>query len=573
MTRYRIAVDIGGTFTDCIVLDDQGAPRMAKALTTPKDPSQGVLDAVAVAARNLGMDTAGLLSRTIDFVHGSTIGTNTLVQRSGARTGLLTTRGHEDSMIIGRVRQKVAGLPESARIHVAHLHKAEPPLVARSDIKGIHQRVDARGAVLVELDLAAVETAVDQLVADGIEALAVSFLWSFVNPEHERRIKAMVEQRHPQLFLTISSDLISVLGEYERTVSTCLNSYIGPATRLYLERLEARLSGYGYSNPLLIMQLNGGLSTVAAIKEKPILTLDSGPVGGILQSKYFGALNQQGNVICTDVGGTTFDVGLIFNGELQLDPEPVLDQYAYALPKVLVKSIGAGGGSIGWVDDGGMLRVGPRSAGSSPGPAAYGNGGTEMTVTDAHVALGYLSPDFLLGGKVRVDQAAAHAALTKLAQAVQMEPMATAAGIVEISNAQMADLVRKVTVERGLDPRNFALFVYGGAGPVFAAFLAEQVGAKFAYIPADSGVFSALGMLTTDIVLQEEQSLTLSLPLSDEDLARLNLACAALDARVLARFAQVGFEASAARLQRYADMRFGMQVHEMEVSLPLSGSK
>ena len=282
MTQYRIAVDIGGTFTDCIVLDEHGARLMAKALTTPRDPSQGVLDAVAVAARDLGMDTPGLLSRTIDFVHGSTIGTNTLVQRSGARTGLLTTRGHEDSIIIGRVRQKVAGLPESARIHVAHLHKAEPPLVARRDIRGIHQRHDARGAELVALDLAAVEQEVDALVADGIEALAVCFLWAFVNPAHERQVRELVARRHPQLYLTISSDLISVLGEYERTVSTCLNCYIGPATRLYLERLEARLAGHGYANPLLIMQLNGGLSTVAAIKEKPILTLDSGPVGGIL---------------------------------------------------------------------------------------------------------------------------------------------------------------------------------------------------------------------------------------------------------------------------------------------------
>ena len=567
--ELKIAVDIGGTFTDCVMIGATGERLTAKALTTHDDPSRGVIDCLEMAAARLGVDVGMLVTRANLFVHGTTVGTNALAERRGARTGLLMTLGHEQSITIGRARQKVVGLSEREKIHVTHLDKADPPIVAPRDIRGVVERIDRDGRVLVALDLDRVARDVDELVANGVASLAICLLWSFRNPLHELRIRDLVRQRHPGLFVSVSCEVAPRSGEYERSVSTVFNSYIGPVVGDYLLRLEQRLKHLGMNCALLVMQSGGGLCAVDSVLGRPILTVDSGPAGGVLGARYLASLIGEQSVICADVGGTTFDVGLIFDDKVQMDPLPVIGKYAYLAPKVYVKSVGAGGGSIGWVDDGGMLRVGPRSAGSSPGPAAYGNGGTEMTVTDAHVALGYLSPDFLLGGKVRVDQAAAHAALTKLAQAVQMEPMATAAGIVEISNAQMADLVRKVTVERGLDPRNFALFVYGGAGPVFAAFLAEQVGARFAYIPADSGVFSALGMLTTDIVLQEEQSLTLSLPLSDEDLARLNLACAALDARVLARFAQAGFEASAARLQRYADMRFGMQVHEMEVSLPL----
>ena len=569
MKRYRIAVDIGGTFTDCVVLDAEGGRRMAKSLTTPDDASQGVLDAVAVAARDLGLNTSELLSRTVDFVHGSTIGTNTLVQRSGARTGLLATRGHEDSMIIGRVRQKVAGLPESQRIHVAHLHKAEPPLVARKDIRGINERVDARGNVLVRLDHGEIERGVDDLVGGGIEALAVCFLWSFVNPEHERQVKAIVQAKYPQLYLTISSDLIPVLGEYERCVSTCLNSYIGPALQRYLSRLEARLKEHGYVNSLLIMQLNGGLSTVEAIKEKPILTLDSGPVGGILQSKYFGELNGQGNVICTDVGGTTFDVGLIFGGELQLDSEPVIDQYAYALPKVLVKSIGAGGGSIAWIDRGGALRVGPRSAGAVPGPACYGQGGTEPTVTDADVVLGYLNPENALGGRLRLDPTAAHGAIQRVADKLGMDEIEVACGMFGIANAQMADLIRKSTVEKGFDPRDFILLAYGGAGPVHAAFYAADTGVIATFIPAESSVFSAFGMLTTDMLFHAEITLQLRTPVTHEHCVRIERVYQQLEVQVCERFRRSNVDVSQIALNRTVDMRFAMQVHELSVPGPV----
>jgi N-methylhydantoinase A len=563
----RIAVDIGGTFTDCVMLGESGFRLTAKSLTTYDDPSRGVIDCLDMAAKRLGIETSALVSRATAFVHGTTVGTNALTERRGARTGLLMTQGHEETITIGRARQKVIGLSEREKIHVTHLDKATPPIVLPKDIRGVIERVDRDGEVLVALDMDRVARDVDDLVGSGIEALAVCLLWSFKNPGHERQIRDHVRAAHPGLFISISSEVAPRAGEYERSVSTAFNSYIGPLVGDYLVRLENRLKQLGMRCSLLVIQSSGGLSTVDSVLGRPILTVDSGPAGGVLGARFCASLIGEQSVICADVGGTTFDVGLVFEDRVQMDPAPVIGKYAYLVPKVYVKSVGAGGGSIGWIDDGGMLRVGPRSAGSTPGPAAYGNGGTEPTVTDAHVALGYLDPEFLLGGKVKVDKSAAEAALSGLAGRLDMSITEVAAGMIEISNAQMADLVRKVTVERGLDPRNFALFVYGGAGPVFAAFLAAQVGVKLAYIPADSGVFSALGMLTTDILLQEEQSFAVNFPVGEAELADLNECFAKLDEKVRNRFAEAGLGTQSVALRRAVDMRFGMQVHELEVDV------
>lgn len=567
----RIAVDIGGTFTDCVMLSESGERLTAKSLTTYDDPSRGVIDCLDMAAQRLGIDTGTLVARATEFVHGTTVGTNALTERRGARTGMLMTKGHEETITIGRARQKVIGLSEREKTHVTHLEKASPPIVLPEDIRGVLERIDRDGHVIVKLDLDRVAWDVQELVQSGIEALAVCLLWSFKNPQHELQIRDLVRSRHPGLFVSISSEVAPRTGEYERSVSTAFNSYIGPIVGDYLVRLERRLKQLGMQCSLLVVQASGGLCTVDSVLGRPILTVDSGPAGGVLGARFCASLIGEQSVICADVGGTTFDVGLVFEDRVQMDPAPVIGKYAYLVPKVYVKSVGAGGGSIGWQDDGGILRVGPRSAGSSPGPAAYGNGGTEPTVTDAHVALGYLDPEFLLGGKVKLDKQAAEMALQGLAAKVGLSTIEVAAGMIEISNAQMADLVRKVTVERGLDPRNFALFVYGGAGPVFAAFLAAQVGVKLAYIPADSGVFSALGMLTTDIALQEEQSVTLEFPIGTTQLAALNTSFTALDRKVERRFADAGLNHQPIALKRVVDMRFGMQVHELEVEIK-SGS-
>jgi N-methylhydantoinase A len=565
---FRIAVDIGGTFTDCIVLDDHGGRITTKALTTPEDPVEGVVVSVGLAAEALGLEVGGLLRRTVGFVHGTTIGTNTLVQRRGARTGLLMTRGHEQTITIGRVRQKVTGLSEREKIHLTHLHKADPPIVPPEDIRRVTERLDVAGRVIVALDRAETVRLIDELVASGVEALAVCLLWSFVNPAHERWIGDHVRARHPELFVSLSSEVAPILGEYERCVSTVFNSYIGRVVGEYLGRLERRLASLGMQCSLLVMQSNGGVSPVEAVRSRPILTLDSGPAGGVLGGRYLaGALGVR-NFVCADVGGTTFDVGLVFADRVQMDPWPVIDRYAYLMPKIYVKSIGAGGGSVAWVDDGGSLRVGPRSAGSDPGPVAYGRGGTEPTVTDAHLVLGYLDSEFRLGGQVALDRVAAEAALARLGQRLGMSATQLAAAIVEISSAQMADLMRKVTVERGLDPREFAVFAYGGAGPVYAAFLAREIGARTAYVPDASGVFSALGMLTTDLIFEERRSMLCRPPLGDDALAAVNALYAELEHQILARFAREGFEADRVQLERRLDMRFTMQVHELDVEMP-----
>jgi N-methylhydantoinase A len=460
------------------------------------------------------------------------------------------------------------GLSEREKIHLTHLHKAEPPIVQPEDIRPVTERVDVNGQVLVRLDRDETAALIADVVDAGVEALAVCLLWSFVTPAHERWIGEHVREKYPRLYVSLSSEVAPLLGEYERCVSTVFNSYIGPVVGQYLSRLEQRLTSLGMTCSLLVMQSNGGVSSVEAVRSRPILTLDSGPAGGVLGGRYLAGVLGVRNVICTDVGGTTFDVGLVFAERVQMDPRPVIDQYSYLMPKIYVKSIGAGGGSIAWIDDGGSLRVGPRSAGSNPGPVAYGRGGTEPTVTDAHLALGYLDPEFRLGGQVQVDPTAAEAALATLGHRLGMSAIQVASAIMEISSAQMADLMRKVTVERGLDPREFAVFAYGGAGPVYAAFLARETGATIAYVPDDSGVFSALGMLTTDLVFQEERSMLMKPPLDAGGLEAINALYGELERRILERFAREGFPAGRVQLERAVDMRFTMQVHELDVEMP-----
>jgi N-methylhydantoinase A/oxoprolinase/acetone carboxylase beta subunit len=337
---YRIAVDIGGTFTDCVIADAQGSRTVSKALTTPASLEDGVLDALAVGAEQLGTTRAALLTETDLLVHGTTQATNAILTRTGAKTGLLTTKGHEDAIIIGKVYAKVAGLPERDLVRSSRLRKPDP-IVPRRLIRGVTERVDRYGEVIVELQEDEVVDAIDSLVAEGVEAIAVSLLWSFVNDEHERRIKEIVVERAPAVFSTYSHEVAPVLGEYERTATTAVTAYVGPKVVAYLEKLERQLRDEGLGRPLLVMQASGGLTSVADAARRPIVTLDSGPTGGILGCQHLGGLYGEDNVICTDVGGTSFDVGLILDGAVPLDAEPVVAQYTLKLPKVLVHSIGS----------------------------------------------------------------------------------------------------------------------------------------------------------------------------------------------------------------------------------------
>jgi N-methylhydantoinase A len=562
----RIAVDIGGTFTDCVVAEQDGARTVAKALSTPEALEDGVLEAVRQAAEQLGLSLRELLADTDLFVHGTTQATNAMLTRTGARTGLITTRGHEDAIIIGQVYSKVAGLTERDMVHSSRLRKPEP-VIPRQLIRGVSERVDREGEVIVKLQEDDVLAAIDSLLEAGVEAIAVSLLWSFANDRHERRIKSLLSERAPGVFASFSHEVAPVLGEYQRTATTAINAYVGPRVAGYLERLETRLRSEGLAQPLLVMQASGGLTSVLDAASRPIVTLDSGPTGGVLGCQHLGRLYDERNVICTDVGGTSFDVGLILDGEAPLQTEPVVAQYSLQLPKVLIDSIGSGGGSIAWIDDGGLLRVGPQSAGSLPGPACYERGGSEPTVTDADLVLGYLDPDSFLGGRMRLNRELALRELARIGARLGMEPEEAAIGVFRIINAQMADLIRKSTIEQGHDPRECVLVAYGGAGPTHAAFYGGDIGSKAIFVPADSTVFSAEGMLTCDVTHTAELSRSLRAPFTDQDIAAIGAQFEELERRVLAQFEREGAPADAIGLARSLGVRFRQQIHSVEVKV------
>src|SRR5579862_909233 len=563
---YRIAVDIGGTFTDCVVADERGGRAVGKAPTTPGSLQDGVLEAVAVGADRLGLTRPQLLAATDLLVHGTTQATNAMLTRTGARTGLITTRGHEDAIIIGKVHAKVAGLPERDLVHSSRLRKPDP-IVPRALIRGVTERVDRDGEVVVALREEEVVAAIDGLLGAGVEAIAVSLLWSFVNDAHERRIKELLDARADGIFTAFSHEVAPVLGEYERTATTAITAYVGPKVVGYLERLESALRSEGLAHPLLVMQASGGLTSVLDAARRPIVTLDSGPTAGILGCQHLGRLYGEPHVICTDVGGTSFDVGLILRGEVPREVEPVVAQYSLRMPKVLVHSIGSGGGSIAWLDEGGLLRVGPQSAGSRPGPACYGAGGVEPTVTDADLVLGYLDPDAFLGGRMRLDRELALRALAALGGRLGMEPEEVALGVFRIINSQMADLIRKSTIEQGHDPRECVLVAYGGAGPTHAAFYGREIGARSILVLADSTAFSAEGMLTCDITHTAEISRVVGTPFTAESLAGMTARFEALERRVMEQFAAEGAPASDVALRRTLGVRFRQQVHSVEVEV------
>jgi len=563
---FRVGVDIGGTFTDCVIVDAQGARTVAKSLTTHESLPDGVLAALAVGAEQLGYTRTELLAQTELFVHGTTVATNAVLTRTGARTGLITTRGHEDAIIIGKVFAKRAGLPERDLVHSSRLRKPEP-IVPRELIRGVAERVDVDGDVVVAMRDEAAIAAIDSLLEAGVEAVAVSLLWSFLNDAHERRIAALLAERAPGLFVTLSSDLVPVLGEYERTATTAINAYIGPKVVGYLSELERRLREQGLRPARLVMQASGGLTSVADAARRPIFTLDSGPTGGILGCHYLGSIYGEQHIVCTDVGGTSFDVGVIVAGEIPSDPEPVVSQYVLRIPKVSVRSIGAGGGSIAWLDEGGLLRVGPQSAGSRPGPACYGLGGEQATVTDADLVLGYLDPGAFLGGRMELRRDLALAALARLGKALAMEPEEVAVGVFRIINAHMADLIRKSTIEQGHDPRECVLVAYGGAGPTHAVFYGHDIGSKAILVLADSTAFSAEGMLTCDVTHTEQASRLMTTPLAADDLARLGRDFELLERRVLDQFEREDAAAADVSLSRWLSVRYRLQVHSLEVEV------
>ncbi|MCL6593608.1 MAG: hydantoinase/oxoprolinase family protein, partial [Alicyclobacillus sp.] len=424
---YFIATDTGGTFVDLVICDETGEYAFTKVPSTPQDPPAGIVAGIAELAKLTGLELTALLAATQRLFNGTTVTTNAMLEGKGARTGLLITKGFEDTLVIARVLGRTAGLEEDRLLDYRH---TDPPLpvIPREWVRGVTERMDAAGDVVVPLRLDEARQAVQELVQQGIEALAVCLLWSFRNPQHEQQIVRMVRAEFPQLQVVASSELVPILREFERANTTAVNAYLRPIFHRYADGLQRRLHTAGYPHEPLIMQSIGGLAPADEIKETPITTLLSGPVGGVMASVKLGELLGKSHLITTDMGGTSFDVGLVVAGQPLKTPLTLIGRQMVAIPTVDIVTVGAGGGSVAWLNEVGTLQVGPASMGARPGPACYGKGGTIPTVTDADVVLGYIHPDFFLGGRMRIQPDLAAAAIrTYVADPMGMDVVEAAA--------------------------------------------------------------------------------------------------------------------------------------------------
>jgi N-methylhydantoinase A len=567
---YVVAVDVGGTCTDCVVLLDGEAVRFGKALSTPPRFALGVLDSIRVVASDIGIPIETLLAQTRLFLHGSTVVDNAIFTRAGMRTGLITTAGFEDTLIVTRgAYGRWSGQPEEAIKHPVASDRP-PPLVPFARIAGVRERVDYKGAILQPLDEGDVAAAVERLVGrEQVEAIGVCLLWSFRNPTHEMRIREIVRALAPQVHVSISIDVAPVPGEYERTSSTVIDAYVGRVTQGYLDELTQLLAQSGYGGPLLVMQGYGGLVPVAEAAARPVGMIECGPAAGVVGAQFLAGLLGDANVIAADMGGTTFKVGVIQDGRFEYAREPMVDRYHYIAPKIDVQSIGAGGGSIVAVDPRTMRPiVGPASAGARPGPICYGLGGDQPTLTDVAAILGYMDPDTFLGGTIRLDVDRARRIFAdRVAKPLAMDVDQAALGIYRVAVATIADLIRNVTVERGLDPREFALQSFGGSGGLFAGAYAQDLSIRRIIIPNAAAVLCAFGMVAANVL--HDYSVVRPMPMPVEP-AAVNAALGPMEERARRQLATEGFDAERVALEWFVEMRYRRQVHQ--VSTPLQGN-
>lgn len=564
---YYCGVDIGGTFTDCVILDDQGNVTQSKTSTTPEDRSIGFMRSISDSAAKLGLSVDQLLSQTKVFLHGTTVGTNALVQMDGAKTGLITTRGHADALIMMRTAGRSKGLPLEQLLHVSR-HRKPKPLVPRALIKEVTQRMDWAGDVVAPLSEAEARQAITELLEAGVEAIAISFLWGFVNPEHEIAVRKMVEEMAPDVFVTCAHELIGKPGEYERTAGTVINAYIGPAMASYVKRLEQKTAEHGYNRPLLIMQANGGVAAPTEVLKAPLFTIGSGPVGGLTGAAFLAKQLGHRNIIVTDMGGTSFDVGIIADGEPLTSAESVINQYTFFMPSLAIESIGAGGGSILSVHETSKtLRVGPESAQAFPGPACYRRGGERPTVTDANVVLGFYAQDAELSGGLVIDHAAAERALATVAEPLGMTIHEAAAGAKKIVEHHMGGLIRQTSVQRGLDPRDFVIYAYGGAAGLHAAGYAREIGIETVVVPGGNlaSGWSALGVLSSDLMHVYERAALRSAPFDPKEFTTI---FEELEMAARQQLRTDGVDDEHMIFDRSIDMQFSLQIHQVEVPAP-----
>jgi N-methylhydantoinase A len=566
MARYRLGVDTGGTFTDATLIDEStGRVAIAKVPSTPADPALGFLNAVERILRenSVAPGEVGYV------VHGTTVATNAVIEGNVAPTGFLTTDGFRDMLEIGRqIRPSLYDLRfEKLR-----------PLVPRHRCLGVPERLDARGEVVQPLDEDALRDAAEQLRREGVESVAVCFLHAYGNPVHERRAGEVLAEIFPEATVSLSSDVAPEFREYFRASTTVINAAIRPIVARYLQRIEGELRAAGLEAELLVMQSSGGVFTFATAAEKPVFMVESGPAAGVMAATWLGESLGFPNVMSFDMGGTTAKAGLVQNGRPTITRDYEVGTiaqpggakargYPIRTPVIDLVEIGAGGGSIAWVDSGGALRVGPKSAGADPGPACYGKGGEEPTITDANLVLGRLDPGYFLGGELPLDPERARRAIEeRCARPLGLDLHAAANGIVEIANAAMSHALRLVSVQRGIDPRDFVLVAFGGAGPLHANHLAREAGIGTTVIPMSPGTTSALGLLVTD--LQHDYSHTLGRGVDDLDPASVEAVYRDLEGKGRRALEREGVEAARIALQRLAEMRYAGQSFELTIPVP-----
>ena len=555
-----IGVDVGGTFTDIVFADTEtGQTLIHKVPTTQDDPSQGVVAGIGELCSR-----SDLRREAIDHVlHGTTIGTNAVLEYDGAVTGLITTAGYRDIVHIGRHQR-----PQHYSIRQEVPWQDRPLARRRHRLTVAERLVPPRGDVLIPLDEAGVREAARALRDDGVEAIAVCFLFSYLNPAHEARARDIVREEAPDCFVCTSAEVAPQFREFERFTTALLNAFVGPRLRDYVARLEASLGQEGFAADLHVMCSNGGVATAATVARNPVQTLLSGPAAGILGGAWSGALSRRDRLITFDVGGTSADIGIVVDGRFveATARDTWIGGYPLLAPMIDVHTIGAGGGSIAHVDSGGAVRVGPHSAGADPGPAAYGRGGTQPTVTDANLVLGRLDPDNFLGGAMRLDPDAARRAVGDLARRLGLGLEEAAEGILTIVNANMANAISSRTVQKGLDPRGFALVAFGGAGPLHGAEVARALGIPEIIVPAYPGITSAVGLLTTD--LKYDAVRTVFQAGDAIDLDRLNRDLAAMQEELARQLAADGVAAIDAAFERSGDLRYVGQGYELRVPFP-----
>ena len=555
-----IGVDVGGTFTDAVCADTE-TDRLAihKVPTSSDDPSVGVMRAITELCHHqtIPLDSIALI------YHGTTIATNALLEYKGATAGMITTQGYRDILHIGRHQR-----PHHYSIQ-QEIPWQDRPLVRRRYRKGVPERlIPPHGEVLIPLDEAAVRQAARELKDAKVESIAVCFLFSYLNARHENRAREIILEEYPEVFVTTSASLSPQFREFERFTTTAINAFIGPNVQGYISQLEQRLRTTGIRAELRIIRSNGGLATPRVIAQKPALTLLSGPAAGVLGGAWTGERSQRSRLITFDVGGTSADIGVVTDGQFSeaTARDTWIAGYPVLVPMIDIHTIGAGGGSIAHIDPGGGFRVGPHSAGSQPGPAAYGRGGTQPTVTDANILLGRLDTENFLGGAMALDEESARRAIHTLAEQLTLSDLEAAEGIVTILNSNMANAIRSRTVQKGIDPREYALVAFGGAGPLHGAEVARLLGIPECIIPPYPGITSAVGLLTTDV--KYDAIRTAFQVSTDFDAPRLNAAFTDMQDELQRQFTADGAALSRVSFERFADVRYVGQGYELRVAVP-----